>query len=48
MLDLKNQANFAIFNVTETVGIQWPSVGETKLAAKDAAGKALDEADAFN
>ena len=31
-----------------TVGIQWPSVGEPKLAAKDAAGKVLDEADAFN
>ena len=30
-----------------TVGIQWPSVGAPKLAAKDAAGKVLAEADAF-
>ena len=30
-----------------TVGVQWPSVGAPKLAAKDAAGKALAEADAF-
>lgn len=28
-----------------TVGIQWPSVGMPKLAAKDAAGKVLAEAD---
>ena len=30
-----------------TVRIQWPSVGAPKLAAKDAAGKVLGEADAF-
>jgi dTDP-4-dehydrorhamnose 3,5-epimerase len=30
-----------------TVGVQWPSVGAPKLAAKDAAGKILAEADAF-
>jgi dTDP-4-dehydrorhamnose 3,5-epimerase len=30
-----------------TIGIQWPSVGTPKLAAKDAAGKVLTEADAF-
>jgi dTDP-4-dehydrorhamnose 3,5-epimerase len=30
-----------------TVGIQWPVEGEPKLAAKDAAGKVLGEADAF-
>ena len=30
-----------------TVGVQWPSVGWPKLAAKDAAGKILAEADAF-
>jgi dTDP-4-dehydrorhamnose 3,5-epimerase len=30
-----------------TVGIQWPVEGEPKLAAKDATGKVLAEADAF-
>ncbi len=30
-----------------TVGIQWPVDGAPKLAAKDAAGKVLAEADAF-
>jgi len=30
-----------------TVGIHWPSVGTPILAAKDAAGKVLAEADAF-
>jgi dTDP-4-dehydrorhamnose 3,5-epimerase len=30
-----------------TVGVQWPSVGAPKLAAKDAAGKILAEADVF-
>jgi dTDP-4-dehydrorhamnose 3,5-epimerase len=30
-----------------TVGIQWPLMGTPKLAAKDAAGKVLAEADAF-
>ncbi len=30
-----------------TVGIQWPVDGDPKLAAKDAAGKVLAEADAF-
>ena len=30
-----------------TVGIHWPVQGEPKLAAKDAAGKVLAEADAF-
>jgi dTDP-4-dehydrorhamnose 3,5-epimerase len=30
-----------------TVGIPWPILGEPKLAAKDAAGKLLAEADAF-
>lgn len=30
-----------------TVGVQWPVVEEPKLAAKDAAGKILAEADAF-
>ena len=30
-----------------TVGIQWPVDGEPKLAAKDAAGKCLSEADVF-
>lgn len=30
-----------------TVGVQWPSVGAPKLAAKDAGGKVLAEADAF-
>jgi dTDP-4-dehydrorhamnose 3,5-epimerase len=29
------------------VGIRWPLAGEPKLAAKDAAGKVLAEADAF-
>lgn len=29
------------------VGVQWPVKGEPKLAAKDAAGKVLAEADAF-
>jgi dTDP-4-dehydrorhamnose 3,5-epimerase len=31
-----------------TVGIQWPSMGEPKLAAKDAVGKVLTEADYFH
>lgn len=31
-----------------TVGVQWPSVGTPKLAAKDAAAKVLAEADAFS
>ena len=31
-----------------TVGVQWPSVGTPKLAAKDAAGKVLAEADTFS
>jgi dTDP-4-dehydrorhamnose 3,5-epimerase len=31
-----------------TVGIKWPSVGMPKLAAKDAAGKVLVEADTFS
>lgn len=30
-----------------TIGIQWSSVGASKLAAKDAAGKVLAEAVAF-
>lgn len=30
-----------------TVGVQWPVDGEPKLAAKDAAGKVLAEADCF-
>jgi hypothetical protein len=30
-----------------TVGVQWSSVGAPKLAAKDAAGKVLAEADIF-
>jgi len=30
------------------VGVQWPSVGGPKLAAKDAAGKVLVEADCFD
>jgi dTDP-4-dehydrorhamnose 3,5-epimerase len=30
-----------------TVGVQWPVDGEPKLAAKDAAGKELAEADCF-
>ena len=30
-----------------TLGVQWPVIGETKLAAKDAAGKVLAEADCF-
>jgi dTDP-4-dehydrorhamnose 3,5-epimerase len=29
------------------IGIDWPAVGEPKLAAKDASGKVLAEADAF-
>lgn len=31
-----------------TVGVQWPVDGEPKLAAKDAAGKILAEADCFS
>ena len=31
-----------------TVGVQWPVDGEPKLAAKDAAGKVLAEADCFS
>jgi dTDP-4-dehydrorhamnose 3,5-epimerase len=31
-----------------TVGIQWPSAGAPKLAAKDAVGKVLAEADCFD
>jgi len=30
-----------------TVGVQWPSAGAPKLAAKDVAGKVLAKADAF-
>lgn len=30
-----------------TVGVRWPMAGEPKLAAKDVAGKLLDEADVF-
>jgi dTDP-4-dehydrorhamnose 3,5-epimerase len=29
------------------IGIQWPDVGTPILSAKDAAGKALDEAEVF-
>ncbi len=31
-----------------TVGIQWPVVGEPKLAAKDAEGKVFAGADIFD
>jgi hypothetical protein len=31
-----------------TVGVQWPSVGGPKLAAKDPVGKVLAEVDTFN
>ena len=31
-----------------TIGIQWPLVGDPKLAAKDAAGKILVDADVFD
>lgn len=31
-----------------TVGIKWPSIGEPKLAAKDAAGRVFTEAEVFD